>query len=197
MTNFFQHYLKENKGDFYKFALINQPLHEPNAEDFAFIEHYSRLAGEQGKAIVFLDSKPAKGHISPKSTKRILEIYCSTLPNVILATASSTPEDSVRSFGEISFKYCNGKEQIYILACESNEEDIQRRRNIKDEYARAYPDIYVIDPQTTAWKGTHIIDRQELLSAAAAGKNLASFMPAHLTDSQVIEVQRLLYGEKS
>lgn len=182
MAGFLQHYLKENKGDFYKFALIDYPFREPNAEDYAFIEKYSRMTSGEGKAVVFLDPRPARGHISPDATKRILEIYCSNLPNVILATASKTPEDSVRSFGEISFKYCNGKEQIYILACERNEEDIQRKNNIKEAYARAYPDIYVIDPQTTAWDEARVIDRTEFMKAAAAKKDLSAFMPSHLSE---------------
>lgn len=189
---FFNHYLKENKGDFYKFALVTRPFREPNVQDYDFIRHYSHLCGENGKVLVFLPNTLEEGHITPESTKEVLEIYCQDLENVIVAIAAKTPERSVKDFGNISFKYCNDKSQIYILAADRDAEDIQAKKAIQDYYKKNFADIYVIDPQATAFAIEGTITPRDFLSAIGDGKRCHDYMPGHLSEEDKARAAKLL-----
>lgn len=200
MKSFFQRYaplLLEGFNEEIKYALIPGSFKPPHKGHYAMFEHYSRMVGPMGKAIISIsDPKKAKrltaeGKEIPASVaKEIIDIYCKNLGNVITEISSIPPITALCNFA------VNLDSGIIILGCSKKDDDLKRFRTVKKYLEVHAPQIQVIDPLTTA---VDVINNQDAAISASDFRNsfgdrdkMKSFLPNHLSEQEKEKVVNLL-----
>lgn len=162
------------------------------------IKHYSDLVGPQGNVLVFVSKPSAKSQrvsangkvISPEVAKKILEIYCSNLPNVEIEI---TPVSPVKSCYDIGERMESG---VLIFGCSKKDNDIKRFNQIKSYIESKNPNLIVMDPQTTAvdvlTSDNGVVSATDFRNSLDDSEKMKEFMPEHLNDAMKEEVINLL-----
>ena len=198
MNFFLKHWsvLLESIANQTKYALIPGSFRPPHKGHYAMFKYYSDLVGPEGKAIIII-SDPQKAKrltsegkpISAETTEQIIKLYCKNLPNVSIII-SQAPVKTCYDFGE------QVAEGTLIFGCSKKDDDLKRFRAVKKYVEEHYPNLYVIDPQTTAAdtikvQGTNV-SASDFRAVFDDRDKMKAFIPDHLSDSEKEEVINLL-----
>lgn len=191
-------FLRESLEQEQKVAIVPGSFKPPHKGHYAMIKHYSDLVGPQGNVLVFVSKPSAKSQrvsangkiISPEVAKKILEIYCSNLPNVEIEI---TPVSPVKSCYDIGERMESG---VLVFGCSKKDNDIKRFNQIKSYIESKNPNLIVMDPQTTAvdvlTSDDGIVSATDFRNSLDNPKKMKEFMPEHLNDAMKEEVINLL-----
>lgn len=191
-------FLKESLEQEQKVAIVPGSFKPPHKGHYAMIKHYSELVGPQGTVFVFVSKPSAKSQrvsvngkvISPEVAKKILEIYCSNLPNVEIEI---TPVSPVKSCYDIGERIESG---VLVFGCSKKDNDIKRFNQIKSYIENKNPNLIVMDPQTTAvdvlTSDDGVVSATDFRNSLDDPEKMKEFMPDHLNDGMKEEVIKLL-----
>ena len=201
MKNFYQtfnkHLLCEMEQEL-KTAVVPGSFKPPHKGHYQMIKYYSEMVGPRGNVIVVVSKPSAKSQrqasngkvISPEVAAKILEIYCSDLPNVEVSVAQSSPVKFCYDIGE---QVPSG---ILIFGCSKKDDDIKRFNTIKKYVEEKNPNIIVIDPMTTAVDVTQgsegVVSASDFRRVFGDANKMAEFLPDHLNDGQKRQVIQML-----
>lgn len=191
-------FLRESLEQEQKVAIVPGSFKPPHKGHYAMIKHYSDLVGPQGNVLVFVSKPSAKSQrvsangkiISPEVAKKILEIYCSNLPNVEIEI---TPVSPVKSCYDIGERMESG---VLVFGCSKKDNDIKRFNQIKSYIESKNPNLIVMDPQTTAvdvlTSDNGVVSATDFRNSLDSPEKMKEFMPEHLNDAMKEEVINLL-----
>lgn len=201
MKNFyftFKNKLLKEMADEKKIAIVPGSFKPPHKGHYEMIKHYSNMVGPEGQVIVVI-SKPSKKAerktsdgkvISPEVAKQIMEIFCKILPNVSVEIAPTSPVKFCYDIGE---RLDSG---VLIFGCSKKDDDIKRFSTIKKYIEEKNPELFVMDPQTTAVDVTAssegIVSASDFRRVFGDPNKMAEFLPDHLTDGQKRQIIQLL-----
>ena len=188
--------LLESVANQTKYALVPGSFRPPHKGHYSMFKFYSDLVGSTGKTIIII-SDPQKAKrltstgkpIPAEVAEQIIKLYCKNLPNVS-TIISNAPVKTCYDFGE------NISEGTLIFGCSRKDDDLKRFRAVKNYVEQHYPDLFVLDPQTTAVdavnvKGTNV-SASDFRSVFGDREKMKAFIPDHLTDTEKESVIDLL-----
>lgn len=190
MQSFFSYYLKESDTQDTYYAVVPGSFKPPHKGHYAMIKHYSDMVGTDGKVFVYI-SKPSPRSerttalgkpISAEIAREILALYCANLPNVSIKVSEISPVKDAYDFGK------NINSGTVIFGCSKKGDDIKRWNNVKSYYQKNYPNVYVVDPVTTAVDATSsevgAVSASDFRNAFGDKEKMKQFLPDHLSEQQ-------------
>lgn len=196
----YRHELCESLNNNKNVAILAGSFKPPHKGHYAMVKHYSDMVGADGNVVVFISKPSAKSEriaangkaISAETAKSIFEMYCSNLPNVSFQISPISPVKSCYDFGE----QVNGENITLICGCSDKDEDLKRWNRIKEYIEQHYPNIYVVDPQTTAVPATldagGVVSASQFRNSFGDITKMCSFMPDHLNDGTKKKIAQML-----
>ncbi len=184
-------------------AILAGSFKPPHKGHYEMVKHYSELVGQDGNVVVFISKPSPKSErlaangkpISAETAKKIFELYCSDLPNVSFEISPISPVKSCYDFGD----RVNGEEIVLICGCSNKNEDLNRWNRIKEYIEKKYPNIYVVDPQTTAVPATldegGAVSASDFRNSFGDIKKMTTFMPDHLDVGTKTKIANMLLGQ--
>lgn len=171
-----------------KYALVPGSFRPPHKGHYSMFKFYSDLVGPNGKVIIIVsDPQKAKrltsaGKDIPATTaEQIIKLYCKDLPNVS-TMISNAPVKTCYDFGE------QVSEGTLIFGCSKKDDDLKRFRAVKDYVENHYPNLFVLDPQTTAIDPVNVqgtnVSASDFRAVFGDREKMKAFIPDHLSDSE-------------
>lgn len=179
-----------------KYALVPGSFRPPHKGHYAMFKFYSDMVGPDGKVIIVVsDPQKAKrltsaGKDIPATVaEQIIKLYCKNLPNVS-TMISTAPVKVCYDFGE------NISEGTLIFGCSKKDDDLKRFKAVKNYVEQHYPNLFVLDPQTTAVDavsnaGTNV-SASDFRAVFGDREKMKAFIPDHLSEQEKDQVVDLL-----